>query len=134
MMILPLTVAVQSETSLYYETVWEEILQENVHQGEKNGVTLALINYKRIKSNPKFDILLALVDRVDLDTLKTDEDKLAFWTNVYNIATIHMVISHYPLDSIRTARSLFKSVWKRPAIHVDGNPYTLDHIEHRILR
>mgnify|MGYP001598101246 FL=1 len=45
-----------------------------------------------------------------------------------------MITDHYPIESIKDAGSLFKSVWKQPAGKVGGKQRTLNVIEHEILR
>jgi hypothetical protein len=59
---------------------------------------------------------------------------LAFWINVYNIFAVKIVTDNYPLKSIKDVGGLFKSVWKIKAGTVGGKKYTLDKIEHTILR
>ena len=66
--------------------------------------------------------------------LTTDQEKLAFWINVYNIFAVKIVINNYPLKSIKDVGGFFKSVWKVKAGTVGGKKYTLDEIEHGILR
>ena len=45
-----------------------------------------------------------------------------------------MITDHYPIESIKDAGSLFKSVWKQGAGKVGGKERTLNDIEHEILR
>jgi hypothetical protein len=59
---------------------------------------------------------------------------MAFWINAYNLLAIKMVVEHYPLASIRDAGSFLWPVWKKTAGLVGGNAYSLDEIEHDILR
>jgi len=61
-------------------------------------------------------------------------EKLAFWINAYNILAIDLVVRHYPVESIRDIGSFFRSVWKREAGRIGGRGYSLDEIEHDILR
>ncbi|NNL85944.1 MAG: DUF547 domain-containing protein [Myxococcales bacterium] len=62
--------------------------------------------------------------------------QLPFWINLYNALTIRVVLDHYPVDSIRDIRPtwLQRGPWKKAWLSVDGEPITLDDIEHRILR
>ena len=66
--------------------------------------------------------------------LKTYEEKLAFWINVYNVFAVKIVADNYPVKSIKDVGGLFKSVWKVKAGIVGGREYTLHEIEHEILR
>ncbi len=60
----------------------------------------------------------------------------AYWTNLYNAATLELVLEHYPVDSIRDiGGGLFSGgPWDEPVVTVDGAELTLNDIEHRILR
>ena len=72
---------------------------------------------------------------VDPRTLAADE-QLAYWLNLYNAATLALVLDHYPVDSIRDIGSgLFEDgPWDREVVEVLGRPLTLNEIEHGIVR
>lgn len=87
-----------------------------------------------------------LLDRY-LSTLKTHhpnenwsrEEKMAYWINAYNALTVWLILQHYPVDSIREIGPalhipLFHSVWTQTHIEIEGISYSLDEIEHKILR
>lgn len=62
--------------------------------------------------------------------------KLAFWINVYNAVTVHGILREYPTSSIRnhTAKLFGYNIWKDLKLIVAGHGYSLEHIEHQILR
>lgn len=64
--------------------------------------------------------------------------QLALWINLYNALTIRTVLDHYPIGSIRDvdiSPGLFEDgPWGKKLIAVEGEPLSLDDIEHRILR
>ncbi len=62
--------------------------------------------------------------------------KLAFWINAYNAVTIKGILREYPTTSIRnhTARLFGYNIWKDLQLLVEGRPYSLDQIEHEVLR
>ena len=74
---------------------------------------------------------------VKVTSLKSDEQR-AFWANLYNAVTIDVVLSHYPVKSIKDISlggSFFASgPWKKPLVTVEGRQLSLDNIEHDILR
>ena len=59
---------------------------------------------------------------------------MAYWINAYNAYTIKLILENYPLKSIMDIKQKGKSAWKIPFAKVGGKTYTLDHIEHKILR
>jgi len=65
-------------------------------------------------------------------------EQLAYWINLYNALTVHVVLTHYPVETIRdidVSPGLFSDgPWDRPLITVAGEALTLNDIEHRILR
>ncbi|MEZ4647976.1 MAG: DUF547 domain-containing protein [Candidatus Eisenbacteria bacterium] len=62
------------------------------------------------------------------------DDRKVYWINLYNAATLRLVLANYPVDSIKDIGGLFSSPWKRDVVTVAGSPLTLDAIENEILR
>ena len=62
--------------------------------------------------------------------------QFAFWCNLYNGLTVHLVLEAWPVASIREVRGgLFDlGPWDEAVTRVDGVPLSLDDIEHGILR
>ena len=63
-------------------------------------------------------------------------EQRAYWINLYNALTVHEILEHYPVASILDIRSGIFSAgpWGKTLTAVEGQPITLDNIEHRILR
>ncbi len=99
-----------------------------------DGVHLMAVDYKVLKDDQKFEKLLRDLEKFSPDALTTREEKMAFWINVYNIFAVKMVTDHYPVESIRNIGTALRSVWKQRAGTVGGRGYTLNEIEHEILR
>ena len=91
------------------------------------------VDYGKLRNDPDWAELVASLEATDPDPFSGDE-QLAFWINAYNILTIDVVVKNYPLASIKDVGSVFRSVWKREAGRIDGKAYTLDGIEHGIVR
>ncbi len=113
---------------------WNGLLKKNVKPKVISGVKLNAVNYKSIKNDPAYEKLIGDLKSFNLSDLKTKNDKLAFWINVYNVMAVKMVLDNYPVKSIKDAGSLFKSVWKKEVGIVAGKIRTLNDIEHEILR
>jgi len=66
------------------------------------------------------------------------EERLAYWINAYNAFTVKLIIDNYPVKSIRDIKRsipfLTKSVWDIDFIKIEGATYSLNQIEHGILR
>jgi hypothetical protein len=70
-------------------------------------------------------------------------EAFAFWVNLYNAATLKVVLDKYPVKSIRdiesTGTSLFDfkaytGPWRTKLVTIEGRSLSLDEIEHSILR
>lgn len=66
----------------------------------------------------------------------TQEEKLAFWINAYNAVTVKGILREYPTTSIRnhTAKVYGYNIWKDLQLLVGGKAYSLEGIEHEVLR
>jgi len=75
------------------------------------------------------DGYLATLSGLDPRRLSRDA-QLAYWINLYNAATVDLILDHYPIDSIRDV----DDPWGRPVATVMGRALTLGDIEHGIVR
>ncbi len=79
---------------------------------------------------------LASLGRASTSLKASRQAKLAFWINAYNAVTIEGILQEYPTSSIRnhTARVFGYNIWKELPLIVAGKNYSLDDMEHTILR
>ena len=65
-------------------------------------------------------------------------EQFAFWCNLYNAATIKLVLDAYPVASIRDidlgGGVLARGPWDARIVAIEGEPLTLNDIEHRNQR
>jgi len=59
-------------------------------------------------------------------------DSLSYWLNVYNAFTVKLVVENYPLTSILSIND--GEAWQLPFISLGDSLYTLDFVEHGVLR
>lgn len=68
----------------------------------------------------------------------TREQQLAYWINLYNAATVKVILDHYPVASIRdidiSPGWFSDGPWGAKLLEIEGRRLGLDDIEHRILR
>ena len=64
--------------------------------------------------------------------------QFAYWINLYNAATVDLILDNYPVTSIRDIKispGLFSfGPWDADILNVEGEALSLNDIEHRILR
>jgi Protein of unknown function, DUF547 len=95
------------------------------------------VDYERLKTDSAE--LRAYLDEIAKVT-ETDFDgwsrsqQLAFLINLYNAATLQLVIDHYPIKSIREIGGIFGSPWKLSVVRLWGGVHSLDWLEHEIIR
>lgn len=68
-------------------------------------------------------------------------EAFAFWCNLYNAITLKVVLDRYPVASIRDIKSeglfdlkAYIGPWRTKRVTIEGRSYSLDDIEHRVLR
>ena len=117
---------------------WTGLLQERV---TAEGFDYAAV----VADRASLDAYIAELQAVTPEELEgwTEEQRFAFWINVYNAYTIRKVVDNYPLKSIRKLSGAFglKSVFDQEfipmrAFHPDGkkDDLSLNDVEHGILR
>lgn len=110
------------------DATWNKLLQRNL---DANG----WVNYSSFENN-KTELnsyISYLNNTTPLKTWSKNKQK-AFWINVYNANTIKLILTKYPLKSILDIKQNDKKAWDIPFVKVGGKTYTLNHIEHEILR
>lgn len=103
----------------------------------KNG----LVNYKELKKDKRLDDYLTQLKNTVPEKLSINE-KLAFWINSYNAFTLQVISENYPIESINELHTggriighiLGKTVWDKEFITINNKKYSLNDIEHKILR
>lgn len=118
-----ISVATQAQT-----LIWNNLLQQHVNNKgwvDYNGFS---------KDEKKLDIYLTSLKNTHPEKLASKNAKKAFWINAYNAYTIKLILNHYPLKSILDIKVDGKGAWDIPFVKVGGKTYTLNHIEHEILR
>ena len=94
-----------------------------------------IVDYKALKKNEgKLDNFLSYLQKTNPDKSWSADKEKAFWINVYNAYTLKIILENYPLKSITQIKNNGKTAWKTPFVQVGGKTYTLDHVEHKILR
>ncbi|MDC6351210.1 DUF547 domain-containing protein [Zeaxanthinibacter sp. PT1] len=73
--------------------------------------------------------LKVLAENAPLDE-STQEEKLSYYINLYNAATVKLILDNYPLKSIKDLRD----PWNRKWISIGDKKVSLAHIENEVLR
>lgn len=109
-------------------------------------VARGMVNYQSLQANQAIlNKYLQALANINSESFKnwTRQQQLAMWINAYNAFTIKVILDNYPIEhswqldplgeypdnSIRQIH-----VWDNIGWTVMGNKYTLDHMEHVIMR
>ncbi len=105
---------------------WQVLLQKHV---SSSGV----VNYKGLKGD-ETSLDAYISDLSDQVPGRSDNSKKAkaFWINAYNAFTVKLILDNYPVNSIRDIAG--GKPWDKKWINLGSNTYTLNNIEHDILR
>ena len=111
-------------------SAFDRLLASHVENG--------LVDYDAFAKSPDFGQYLARLAAADPEALGTPE-RLSLWINAYNAYTIHVVNLHVERKSIRNivapgASGPASNAWQQPVARVGGRAYTLDQIEHEVIR
>ncbi|MCR4295249.1 MAG: DUF547 domain-containing protein, partial [Elusimicrobia bacterium] len=90
------------------------------------------------KDSAGLDAWLAAAAALDENEFKgrSREQRLAFLINLYNAATLRLILDRYPIASIRDIGPAWdpNKAWKLPAVKVFGRTVTLNQVEHEMIR
>ncbi|WP_296634599.1 DUF547 domain-containing protein [Polaribacter sp.] len=102
---------------------------------EKHVTSEGVVDYAAFKADEvRLDIYLTYLENTNPDKSWSKSQQKAFWMNAYNAYTIKLILENYPINSIMDIKKDGKSAWKIPFAKVGRKTYTLNYIEHEILR
>jgi hypothetical protein len=109
---------------------WTELLTEVVAADGK-------VDYERLlERRDRLDAVVAALGETSPQSqpagFPSDEYRLAYWLNAYNVFTLHAILAEYPLASVWKTRD--GQFFQRRRHRAGGRALSLDDIEHEILR
>jgi len=110
-------------TSSPDHSIWNSILQRYVSSDGK-------VDYSGIKGDRRFSDYLRTLSGSHPDDSWSKAEKKAYWINTYNAFTVQLITQNLPLKSIKD----LETPWDRKFISIEGNAYSLNDIENKILR
>lgn len=89
------------------------------------------VNYQEWKQNSaRLDGYLAELESNAPSSGWSRNEQLAYWINAYNAYTVKLILDNYPIRSITD----LGTPWDKKFINIGGTSYSLNDIEHNILR
>ena len=115
---------------------WDDFLGHYLKAGS-DGINRVAYGAVTPADRKALDAYLRKLQDVPIRKFSRPEQR-AYWINLYNATPVKVVLDHYPVASItkiNISPGLFaKGPWKKKLLTVEGEPVSLDDIEHRILR
>lgn len=114
-------------------TAWDKLLHRYVDQR-------GMVDYTGWKASSAdrqgLQTYLQSLSQADPVKPASREAKLAFWINAYNAVTVEGILQEYPTTSIRnhTAKVIGYNIWDDLLLVVGDGSYSLNQMEHEILR
>ncbi|MCI4670907.1 MAG: DUF547 domain-containing protein [Bacteroidia bacterium] len=104
--------------------VWDGLLKKYVSTSGK-------VNYKGLKAEVgKLNTYLELLKSQAPGSSWSAKETKAYWINAYNAFTVKLILDNFPISSI----TKLDKPWDTAFINIGGKAYTLNDIEHKILR
>lgn len=103
---------------------WDLLLNKYVDQQ-------GWVDYKGLQTEQEgLEDYLSYLSNNEPSNTADKSEALAYYINLYNAATVHRVLEHYPISSVKD----IKRVWGKKVITVGQELLSLNDIEHNILR
>ena len=119
-----LTYTIQPEIQKVDHKDWNELVQKYV---DENG----FVNYEGFKKDQ--EQLINYINYLSI-TVPNDswsiQEQLAYYINLYNAATVRLILDNYPIESIKE----ISKPWGLTVIILGDESFSLGDIEHNILR
>lgn len=116
------------------DSAYGRLLAKHVRPGQVGGIRLNLVDYQAVARDPDYREALGEMARANPKELSSKEERFAFWVNAYNLLAIKTVLDRYPISSIKDGGNFLFPIWKKNVGTVAGKDYSLDDIEHGVLR
>ncbi len=117
--------------------LWQTFLNDYLRKDDFGQTYFA---YAQVGSTKQRELERYIQSLEDTDplTLNKNEQK-AYWFNLYNATTVSIILKNYPVSSIRKIGGSFGGLipsgpWKQKVVEINGQPLSLDDIEHAIVR
>ena len=118
-------------------SAWDEFLKKYVVASHPSGINR--VHYATVAPEDRAALkhYLTTLQSLAISSYNRAEQK-AYWINLYNALTVDLVLSRFPVGSIRDINIspglMVRGPWAAKLLTIEGERLSLDDIEHRILR
>jgi hypothetical protein len=126
-----------NDTQVVDYSPWDKLLAKYLVTGHPSGINRFRYAGVSPADRQTLDVFLKYLQQVKVSSLNPGEQK-AYWVNLYNGLTVHVILDHYPVKSIMDidiSPGIFSNgPWDAKLLTIEGEQVSLNDIEHRILR
>jgi hypothetical protein len=116
---------------------WDKFLKKYVVAAHPSGINRVRYAMVAPEDRAALKNYLANLQNLAISSYNRAEQK-AYWINLYNALTVDLVLSRFPVVSIRDIHIspglMIRGPWAAKLLTIEGETLSLDDIEHRILR
>lgn len=125
-------VASDTQNTLLDHGLWDAFLTTYVSQGA-DGIHRVRYSAVTPESRQQLEDYISALEAINTAQLTRDQ-QLAYWINLYNAATVRLILEQYPISSIRKVTVSGKGPWDHAVVTVQDTALSLGDIEHHIVR
>ena len=118
-------------------SVWDGFLRKYIVAAHPSGINRIRYGSVAPEDRKALKDYLKNLQSLPVSSYNRAEQR-AYWINLYNAFTVDLVLSRFPVESIRDINispGLFaRGPWGAKLLTIEGEKLSLDDIEHRILR
>lgn len=126
--------AVVAQPVFAYENDLDGLLKDHIKPVTAKGIEYNGVDYQAWGKDPRHVKVREAILTTNPANLASKNEKLAYWINAYNVLTIDLITREGETQSIKNLGSTFTSPWKKHKWEIAGKEYTLDDIEHGVIR
>ncbi len=114
----------RSQTDPPDHGAWDDLVSRHVYPD-------GTLNYNGFaRERDKMEAYIGMLEATPPAEDWSREEKLAYYINLYNAATVRLILDNFPVESILRIRN----PWGRNILEIGGEEFNLNNIEHDILR
>ncbi len=126
-----------ASTQVIDHGMWDKFLKQYVVSSDPSGINRVRYQALTPADWQNLKRYLQTMQNVAISNYSRAEQK-SYWINVYNALIVDLILSRYPLASIRDINIspglLARGPWGAQLLNIEGEKVSLDDIQHRILR
>ncbi|HEU4342701.1 MAG TPA: DUF547 domain-containing protein [Candidatus Binatia bacterium] len=116
---------------------WERFLKKYLVAPHPSGINRVRYDAVTPEDRSALKTYLTSLQNLAISSYNRAEQK-AYWINLYNALTVDLILSRFPVQSIRDINIspgfFARGPWGAKLLNIEGEKLSLDDMEHRILR